>query len=84
MTKWNEVLVGKGQKSEQDETHSCLCESQNHQMISNDSKTVYHCPSKCEGDKTYNASGNCPDCKMHLVPTKPGTSILEYKLTQVV
>ena len=27
----------------------------------------YYCPMKCEGDKVYNQSGNCPVCNMHLV-----------------
>jgi rubrerythrin len=26
----------------------------------------YQCPMKCEGDKTYDAPGNCPVCKMEL------------------
>ena len=70
MTKLSEVFGGMGQKSEQDEMHSCGFGNQNHQTSSAESKTVYHCPSKCEGNKTYNASGNCPDCKMHLVPER--------------
>lgn len=28
----------------------------------------YQCPMKCEGDKVYDSSGNCPVCKMKLVP----------------
>jgi len=28
----------------------------------------YKCPMKCEGDKTYDAQGNCPVCNMKLVP----------------
>ncbi|MFC3560135.1 heavy metal-binding domain-containing protein [Pedobacter jamesrossensis] len=31
---------------------------------------VYYCPMHCEGDKTYNKSGNCPVCGMDLV-TQP-------------
>ncbi|WP_159518497.1 heavy metal-binding domain-containing protein [Sunxiuqinia indica] len=31
-------------------------------------QTRYICPMKCEGNKTYNAPGNCPDCNMKLVP----------------
>lgn len=30
---------------------------------------VYYCPMKCEGGKTYAASGTCPVCNMHLVST---------------
>ena len=29
----------------------------------------YQCPMKCEGDKTYNNPGNCPECKMKLKKT---------------
>jgi len=28
----------------------------------------YQCPMKCEGDKVYDAPGNCPVCNMKLVP----------------
>jgi len=28
----------------------------------------YFCPMKCEGEKTYDESGDCPVCNMHLVP----------------
>lgn len=34
----------------------------------NEPKTQYYCPMKCEGEKTYNAPGNCPVCNMKLVP----------------
>jgi Cu2+-exporting ATPase len=34
-----------------------------------ESQTLYYCPMKCEGDKTYPQSGNCPVCNMNLVPT---------------
>src|SRR5690554_6158389 len=29
---------------------------------------IYECPMHCEGDKTYDAPGSCPVCKMDLVP----------------
>lgn len=32
------------------------------------SKTQFGCPMHCEGNKTYEKAGNCPICKMHLVP----------------
>ncbi|MBK7807022.1 MAG: hypothetical protein IPJ51_12045 [Saprospiraceae bacterium] len=28
--------------------------------------TVYQCPMKCEGEKTYDNPGSCPVCKMDL------------------
>lgn len=31
--------------------------------------TVYACPMKCEGEKTYEQPGTCPVCKMDLVAT---------------
>jgi len=31
------------------------------------SQPQYFCPMKCEGDKTYDAPGNCPECNMKLV-----------------
>lgn len=40
--------------------------------------TVYQCPMKCEGDKTYDKAGKCPKCNMNLkaVPT-PVTAIYQ-------
>jgi hypothetical protein len=32
------------------------------------SATIYRCPMKCEGDKTYSDPGRCPVCGMHLAP----------------
>ena len=31
------------------------------------SKGTYYCPMRCEGDKTYDKPGDCPECGMHLV-----------------
>jgi len=33
---------------------------------------LYQCPMKCEGDKTYNAPGNCPVCHRHFFPAGAG------------
>lgn len=30
----------------------------------------YQCPMRCEGKKVYDEPGNCPICKMKLVPVK--------------
>lgn len=30
-------------------------------------ETAYYCPMKCEGDKTYNEAGSCPECGMDLL-----------------
>ncbi len=37
-------------------------EEETHSMDSGD----YYCPMHCEGDKTYNEPGDCPECGMHL------------------
>lgn len=29
--------------------------------------SVYYCPMKCEGEKTYAEAGSCPECGMDLV-----------------
>ena len=29
-------------------------------------KTGYQCPMKCEGEKTYAEAGKCPECEMDL------------------
>ena len=67
MTKHDEILSGSGQKNE-NETFSCNCGGryQNHQESDPFSKTVFQCPLKCEGNKTYNVPGNCPVCNRHL------------------
>ena len=31
-------------------------------------KKLFICPMKCEGTKTYDQPGNCPKCKMKLIP----------------
>lgn len=44
---------------------SCSSEEDTHEHAS-----TYACPMKCEGDKTYDAPGSCPVCKMDLVPVE--------------
>lgn len=38
--------------------------------------TVYACPMRCEGEKTYDSAGRCPVCNMKLVqvPSVPSTT----------
>jgi len=38
-------------------------------------KTVYQCPMKCEGEKTYKKAGKCPVCSMKLKATKPAATL---------
>lgn len=68
MVRTSEILSGYGQKNEMQETYSCSCGGryQNHQERDLYSKTVFQCPMKCEGDKTYDVTGNCPVCNIHL------------------
>jgi len=68
MTKPDEILSGSVQKNGMEEIHSCSCGGryQNHQVGDPYSKTVFQCPLKCEGNKTYNVPGNCPVCNRHL------------------
>jgi Cu2+-exporting ATPase len=35
---------------------------------------MFYCPMHCEGDKTYDKSGDCPVCGMDLVPLEADTS----------
>ena len=37
-------------------------------VTSHNSPIQYQCPMRCEGDKTYDAPGDCPVCGMHLSP----------------
>ena len=42
------------------------------------SKIKYTCPMKCEGTKVYDQPGNCPVCKMHLVPVDGNNKHTEH------
>ena len=39
---------------------------------------LYQCPMKCEGEKVYNAPGNCLVCGMHLVPLMENNKHVEH------
>ena len=69
MKNLKEMFAGFGSKNKNLETHSCCCGNGhvNQQDNSSNSNTVYQCPMKCEGDKTYDTPGNCPVCNMILV-----------------
>ena len=68
MKKTSEILCGSGQNDEFQESNACSCGGryQNHPEKDPYSKSVFQCPLKCEGDKTYDAPGNCPVCNKHL------------------
>lgn len=68
MNNSNETFNESDQKGESKGMNSC-CGGSGHQHQeenSADSGKGYQCPMKCEGDKTYKASGSCPVCNMHL------------------
>jgi len=46
---------------------SCGCKANNQHKSKNQQETKYQCPMHCEGNKTYNQSGECPVCNMKLV-----------------
>jgi Cu+-exporting ATPase len=58
MTKLSEVYGGTG----------CGNGHEHQQDVNSGSgtKAGYQCPMKCEGDKMYDAPGNCPVCNMRL------------------
>ncbi len=53
--------------SHEDHNHSQVTHSDHHDHIHNMSGEEYYCPMRCEGDKTYDKSGDCPVCGMHLI-----------------
>ncbi len=40
----------------------------------NTGDTLYYCPMRCEGDKTYDEPGDCPKCGMHLIRMEKATA----------
>ena len=68
MTKKSEIICGTGQKDEMLESNLCTCGGryQNHQENDPYLKSVFQCPVRCEGDKTYVVPGNCPVCNISL------------------
>jgi len=47
---------------------SFLSPSCNNDKTVDENEITYRCPMKCEGEKTYANSENCPVCKMNLTP----------------
>ena len=54
------VVTENGKEHNEDKEHNE--EVEHHDMA----KATYQCPMKCEKDKTYDAPGQCPTCKMDL------------------
>ena len=41
--------------------------------------TIYQCPMKCEGDKTYAKAGKCPQCGMNLKAKVQPVAAVQYQ-----
>lgn len=65
------VFAGFYRTNEAKESHPRSCEGGHPHHQENDPciKSVFQCPVKCEGDKTYIVPGNCPVCNMNLEQT---------------
>lgn len=37
-----------------------------------ESKVMYQCPMKCQGEEVYDEPGICPDSKMQMIPVNGG------------
>lgn len=59
------------------------CNSNTSKNTSSD-LTLYQCPMKCEGEKTYNEAGSCPVCKMDLqpIPTKKDSNVNKDEISE--
>ena len=68
MEKQKKTITGSAQKDEKGTTHACCYgKGQSHFFDGHPGvKKAYQCMMKCEGAKTYNAPGICPDCNMNL------------------
>ncbi len=44
--------------------------NEGHTHEHSEATTQYSCPMKCEGEKTYDAAGECPVCHMDLEEVK--------------
>lgn len=52
------TIIGCGNAENKETGHTEHMEGEEH--------TIYQCPMKCEGDKTYTEEGSCPVCGMDL------------------
>jgi len=55
---------------------SFFLDSCNNKNKTNELSASYQCPMKCENEKTYLESGNCPVCKMDLKQIKDNSKVL--------
>ncbi len=77
MKRFIEIVKGFGQRSEIREPVSCCGgggQNLHHgHKQETEATTIYQCPMKCEGDKTYSEPGKCPVCGMYLAPVNEGS-----------
>ena len=57
--------------------HHHVHESEAHSKSTGD----YYCPMHCEGDRTYDEPGDCPECGMHLNKKVSGVSHVKTRYT---
>ena len=69
MNKSNEIISGTDKKNDANSCYS-VSGNQKHGESSVNLSTVYQCPMKCEGDKTYKTPGSCSVCNMYLKQVK--------------
>lgn len=74
MKRFTEVIKGTGQRSEIGDPVYHDGGGHSHHQHETDITTIYQCPMKCEGDKTYSEPGRCPVCGMFLAPLNEGSS----------
>jgi len=56
-----------GHEHEDGQMHHHSGEAHHNHTDAAEASGIYYCAMRCEGDKTYNAPGDCPVCGMHLV-----------------
>ena len=59
-----EKVESKEAVEQKNHSHSEEAEAEDHGYEM--AMSSYQCPMKCEGDKTYDEEGACPECKMDL------------------
>lgn len=53
-----------------------------HETSKTSEEVAYYCPMECEGDKTYDAPGSCPVCKMDLVPVEKASDLASDDISE--
>ena len=61
------VVVGNGHAESDHDHHGHGNHNHHDHATVKKSTGIYYCPMRCEGDKTYEQAGECPECGMQLV-----------------